>query len=57
MIVDLLQNGAWPQIIVLILMDHPVLKLCAINVIFERYRENIYPEQDVYYFFDEIQYT
>ena len=38
-------------------MDHPVLKLSAINDILECYQENIYPEQDVYYFFDEIQYA
>ena len=29
----------------------------AMNEILECYHENIYPEQDVYYFFDEIQYA
>ena len=34
-----------------------MLKLSAMNEILECYHENIYPEQDVYYFFDEIQYA
>ena len=57
MIEALLQNGVSPQKIVFISMDHPMLKLSAMNEILECYHENIYPEQDVYYFFDEIQYA
>ena len=57
MIEALLQNGVPPQKIVFISMDHPMLKLSAMNEILECYHENIYPEQDVYYFFDEIQYA
>ena len=38
-------------------MDHPMLKLSAMNEILECYHENICPDQDVYYFFDEIQYA
>ena len=57
MIEELLKQGVPPQKIVFISMDHPVLKLSAINDILECYQENIYPEQDVYYFFDEIQYA
>lgn len=57
MIEALLQNGVPPQKIVFISMDHPMLKLSAMNDILECYHENIYPEQDVYYFFDEIQYA
>ena len=34
-----------------------MLKLSAMNDILECYHENIYPDQDVYYFFDEIQYA
>ena len=34
-----------------------MLKLSAMNEILECYHENIYPDQDVYYFFDEIQYA
>ena len=57
MIEALLKQGVPPQKIVFISMDHPVLKLSAVNEILECYQENIYPEQDVYYFFDEIQYA
>ncbi|NLV52398.1 MAG: ATP-binding protein, partial [Bacteroidales bacterium] len=57
MIEDLLNNGIPPQKIIFISMDHPILKLSAFNEILECYHENIYPEQDVYYFFDEVQYA
>lgn len=57
MIETLLQNGVLPQKIVFISMDHPMIKLSALNEILECYHENIYPEQDVYYFFGEIQYA
>ena len=57
MIEALLQSGVPPQKIVFISMDHPMLKLSAMNEILECYHENIYPKQDVYYFFDEIQYA
>ena len=57
MIENLLTNGIEPQRIVFISMDHPMLKLSDINMILECYHENIYAEQDVYYFFDEIQYA
>ncbi|MBQ8808663.1 MAG: ATP-binding protein [Clostridia bacterium] len=57
MIEDLLKNGVSPQRIVFISMDHPMLKLSAFNEILECYHENICPEKDVYYFFDEIQYA
>lgn len=57
MIEALLQSDVPPQKIVFISMDHPMLKLSAMNEILECYHENIYPEQDVYYFFDEIQYA
>ena len=46
-----------PQKIVFISMDHPMLKLSGVNEVLECYHENIYAEQDVYYFFDEIQYA
>ena len=57
MIEALLQSGVPPQKIVFISMDHPMLKLSDFNDILECYHENIYAEQDVYYFFDEIQYA
>ena len=57
MIEELLNRGVSSQKIVFISMDHPMLKLSGFNDILECYHENIYPEQDVYYFFDEVQYA
>jgi predicted AAA+ superfamily ATPase len=57
MIETLLKNGVSPQRIVFISMDHPMLKLSGLNEILECYHENIYANQDAYYFFDEIQYA
>ncbi len=57
MIDVLLKKGVNPQQIVFISLDHPMLKLSSFNDILECYHENIYPNQDVYYFFDEIQYA
>lgn len=53
----LLQNGVPPQKIVFVSLDHPMLKLAGLNEVLECYHENIYAEQDVYYFFDEVQYA
>lgn len=57
MIETLLKMGVAPQKIVFISMDHPMLKLSKFNEVLECYHENIYADQDVYYFFDEIQYA
>lgn len=57
MIETLLEAGVSPQKIVFISMDHPMLKLSQFQEILECYHENIYPDQDVYYFFDEVQYA
>lgn len=57
MIEALLARGVPPQKIIFISMDHPMLKLSDFNDILECYHENVYAEQDVYYFFDEIQYA
>ena len=57
MIEALLARGIPPQKIVFISMDHPMLKLSAFSDVLECYHENVYAEQDVYYFFDEIQYA
>ena len=57
MIDKLLAKGIAPNRIVFISMDHPILKLSSISDILECYHENIYPNQDAYYFFDEIQYA
>lgn len=57
MIEALLESGVAPQKIVFISMDHPMLKLSQLQDVLECYHENIYAEQDVYYFFDEVQYA
>ncbi len=53
----LLKRGVQPKQIVFVSMDHPMLRLSGFNDILECYHENIFPGQDVYYFFDEIQYA
>ena len=57
MIESLLKSGVAPQKIVFISMDHPMLKLSQFQDVLECYHENIYAKQDVYYFFDEVQYA
>ena len=57
MIDALLKSGVSPQKIVFISMDHPMLKLSQFQEVLECYHENVCAEQDVYYFFDEIQYA
>jgi len=57
MIESLLAQGAAANRIVYISFDHPLLKLCRFDIILDVYRQNIYPDDDVYYFFDEIQYA
>ena len=57
MIDTLLKRGIDPAKIVFISMDHPMLKLSGVSDVLEAYHENIYADQDVYYFFDEIQYA
>lgn len=53
----LLNKGVAPQKIVFVSMDHPMLKLSGFSDVLECYHENVYAEQDVYYFFDEVQYA
>ncbi len=57
MIEKLLKDGVEPRRIVFISLDHPMLKLSSFQDVLDCYHENIYAEQDVYYFFDEIQYA
>lgn len=54
---ELLARGIRPQQIAFISLDHPMLKLSGLNDILSCYHENIYPNQDVYYFLDEVQYA
>lgn len=57
MIETLLKRGIPAQKIVFVSMDHPMLKLSNLDEILECYHNNVYAEQDCYYFFDEIQYA
>ena len=57
MIDTLLQRGISPGQIVFISLDHPMLKLSNLSDILDCYHENVWPTQNVYYFFDEIQYA
>lgn len=57
MIDSLLKEGVPPQRIVFVSMDHPMLKLSRFQDVLNCYHENICPDQNVYYFFDEIQYA
>ena len=57
MIEYLLLDGISPDRIVYISFDHPLLKLCRFDVLLDVFRLNVYPDDDVFYFFDEIQYA
>ena len=57
MIDTLLKRGIAPRKILFVSLDHPMLKLSSFEDILDCYHENIYPDNDVYYFFDEIQYA
>lgn len=57
MIDTLLKRGVPAQKILFVSMDHPMLKLAQFQDVLDVYHENICATQDVYYFFDEIQYV
>lgn len=57
MIDELLSTGVAPNRILFVSMDHPMLKLASFQDILDLYHQTICPTQDVYYFFDEIQYA
>ena len=57
MIDALLKKGVSARRILFVSLDHPMLKLSAFNDILDCFHETIYPDNDVYYFFDEIQYA
>lgn len=54
---DLLKSGVKPQQIVFVSLDHPLLKLCKLNDILDCYHDNIYGDENCYYFLDEVQYA
>ncbi len=53
----LLQREVRAEQILYVSLDHPMLKLGGIEYILSCYHENIHAGQDVYYFFDEVQYA
>ena len=53
----LLEGGVNPFRIVYVSFDHPLLKLCMPGEILEIYHSNMYPDEDCFYFFDEVQYA
>ena len=57
LIESLLEQGVMPKKIIYVSFDHPLLKLCRFDYILDVFAQNIYPENDVYFFFDEIQYV
>lgn len=54
---ELLDRGVLAKNILFISFDHPLLKLCTIDKVLEIYRANISAEEEIYCFFDEIQYA
>ena len=54
---ELLERNVAPKNILFLSFDHPLLKLCTIDKVIEIYRSNITSEEDIYCFFDEIQYA
>lgn len=53
----LLSDGVPPKNIIFISFDHPLLKLYSIDKVMEIYRSNISSDNEIYCFFDEIQYA
>lgn len=54
---ELLEKKVPPKNILFLSFDHPLLKLCSINKVMELYRDNITSIEDIYCFFDEVQYA
>ena len=57
MIEHLLEKDVNPKRVLFVSLDHPLLKLCNLNDILRCYKENVYGDEDTYYFFDEVQYA
>ena len=53
----LLEKTVSPKNILFISFDHPLLKLCSIDKVMEIYKNNISSDENIYCFFDEIQYA
>ncbi len=53
----LLGEGISPKNILFISFDHPLLKMCSIDDVFNVYKKNVSSDDFLYCFFDEIQYS
>ncbi len=56
MIDKLLKDGVNPKKILFISFDHPSIKLSEFETVLNCYKTNVCIDEDIYYFFDEIQY-
>ncbi len=54
---SLLNSGVPQKNILFISFDHPLLKLCTIEAVMEIYRTNVSSDENIFCFFDEIQYA
>lgn len=54
---ELLDRNVSPKNILFLSFDHPLLKLCTIDKVMDIYKNNITTDQEIYCFFDEIQYA
>ena len=57
MIEELLEKGIDEKKILYISYDHPLLKFCAFDELMSIYENNVSSGEEVYLFFDEIQYA
>lgn len=57
MIAKLIESGVSSKNILFISFEHPIFKLCKIDQVVDVYKSNICSDQNVYFFFDEIQYA
>ena len=56
-IAKLIKNNVSVKNIVFVSFDHPLLKMCSIDEVLKIYTQNISSDEDIYCFFDEIQYS
>ena len=53
----LINEGKTPKSILYLSFDHPLLKMCNIHDVIHVYKKNVAIENDLFCFFDEIQYS
>ncbi len=53
----LITKGISPKNILFISFDHPLLKMCSIEDVLKVYTSNVSSDEEIYCFFDEIQYS